>query len=77
MDVSWEILAEPIQMIARRYSQDDPYELLKNYTRGQKLDKSTIHEIISKLNIPEKEREKLLKLKPSDYIGYAVTLSNE
>ena len=77
LDTSWEILAEPIQMIARKYSQDDPYELLKKYTRGQKLNKSTIHEIISKLNIPEKEKAKLFKLKPSDYIGYAAILSNE
>ena len=62
-------------MIARKYSHTDPYELLKKYTRGKKLDKKTIETIISELDIPIREKNKLLKLKPCDYIGISETLS--
>ena len=75
LDECWEVLAEPIQMIARKYSHTDPYEFLKKYTRGKKLDKKTVEAIISELDIPIKEKNKLLKLKPCDYIGMSETLS--
>ena len=75
LDECWEVLAEPIQMIARKYTHTDPYELLKKYTRGKKLDKKTIEAIISELDIPVKEKNKLKKLKPSDYIGMSESLS--
>ena len=75
LDECWEVLAEPIQMIARKYTHTDPYELLKKYTRGKKLDKKTIEAIISELDIPIKEKNKLMKLKPSDYIGMSESLS--
>ena len=75
LDECWEVLAEPIQMIARKYTHTDPYELLKKYTRGKKLDKKTIEAIISELDIPIKEKNKLMKLRPSDYIGMSESLS--
>ncbi len=75
LDECWEILAEPIQMIARKFNQKDPYELLKKHTRGKKLDKKSIEAIISELDIPIKEKAKLLKLKPCDYIGMSEILS--
>ena len=77
LDESWEILAEPIQMIARKYSNKDPYELLKKFSRGKKLNREIIINIINSLDIPKKEKNILLNLKPSDYLGYSISLSNE
>ena len=73
---SWEILAEPIQMVARKYHISNSYELLKNITRGQKVTKEEMHNLIKSLNIPEKEKKNLLKLTPQKYIGYATKLCN-
>ena len=73
---SWEILAEPIQMVARKYHISNSYELLKNITRGQKVTKEKIYNLIESLNIPKKEKNVLLKLTPEKYIGYAVKLCN-
>ena len=73
---AWEILAEPIQMIARKYCISNSYELLKNITRGQKVTKEQIYNLIESLNIPEKEKRSLLKLTPQKYIGYAAKLCN-
>ena len=75
LDECWEVLSEPIQMIARKFTQKDPYELLKKHTRGKKLDKKSVEAIISELDIPVKEKNKLLKLKPCDYIGMSEVLS--
>jgi len=77
LDESWEILAEPIQMIARKYSNKDPYELLKKFSRGKKLNREIIINIINSLDIPKREKNILLNLKPSDYLGYSISLSNE
>ena len=73
---AWEILAEPIQMIARKYYISNSYELLKNITRGQKITKEQTHSLIKSLDIPEKEKKNLLKLTPQKYIGYATKLCN-
>lgn len=73
---SWKILAEPIQMVARKYNILNSYELLKNITRGQKVTKEKIYNLIESLDIPQKEKNKLLKLTPEKYIGYAVKLCN-
>ena len=75
LDGCWEVLAEPIQMMARKFNQKDPYEILKKHTRGKKLDKKSIEAIISELDIPVKEKNKLLKLEPCDYIGLSEILS--
>ena len=74
---AWEILAEPIQMIARKYNISNSYELLKQATRGRKVDKDTIHSLINNLEIPNEEKIVLLKLTPKKYIGYAIKLCNE
>jgi len=74
---AWEVLAEPIQMVARKYNISDSYELLKKATRGQSVTKEVIHSMINSLNIPEKDRNKLLNLTPKKYIGYAIKLCNE
>ena len=77
IDNSWEILAEPIQMVARKYNISNSYEYLKKYTRGKKVDADIILKIIKSLDIPKKEKDKLAKLTPRKYIGYAVKLCDE
>ncbi len=77
LDNCWEILSEPIQMIARKFNISNSYELLKNASRGKNIGKSELHIIINKLNISDTDKKKLLKLKPSDYIGLASKLCNE
>ena len=76
LENSWEILAEPIQMIARKYNIPNSYELLKDASRGKKITKTELHNIISKLNIPEHEKDKLFGLTPIKYIGLSSKLCN-
>ena len=73
----WEILAEAIQTILRRYAAEMPYEKLKILTRGKKLDKETLHQFIDTLELPEEAKQQLLKLTPADYLGYAEKLAKE
>jgi len=68
LDECWEILAEPIQMVARKYQISNSYEILKKYTRGKKVDKMTIKKIIESLDIPASEKNRLLELTPKKYI---------
>ena len=77
IDNSWEILAEPIQMVARKHHIPDSYEYLKKYTRGEKVNQEIILKIINSLNIPESEKNNLTKLTPRKYIGYASKLCDE
>jgi len=71
---AWEVLAEPIQMVARKYQIPNSYELLKKITRGQKVTEEIIKRLIISLNIPQAEKTLLLKLSPEKYIGYASKL---
>ncbi len=77
IDNSWEILAEPIQMVARKYNISNSYEYLKKYTRGKKVDAEVIAKIIESLDIPKSEKAELSRLTPRKYIGYAIKLCNE
>ncbi|AHG60117.1 Purb [Buchnera aphidicola str. USDA (Myzus persicae)] len=77
LDTNWSILSEPIQTIMRRYGIQNAYEELKNLTRGKEINKNLIHTFISNLKIPEKEKIRLKKMNPSNYIGYASQMSNE
>ena len=72
-DVSkaWEVLAEAVQSIMRRYGVTEPYEKLKALTRGQIVTKAVLHKFIKTLDIPESEKKRLLKLTPATYIGLA------
>jgi len=78
LDNSWEILAEPIQTVMRYYNVDNSYNILKNATRGKNIDKNILDEIINNCNLEKSVKNKLLKLKPRDYIGIAknITLKN-
>ena len=73
---TWELLAEPIQMIARKYNISNSYELLKNITRGKAVTRKVLQDLIRSLEIPKSEKEKLLALTPKSYIGYAIDLCN-
>jgi adenylosuccinate lyase len=73
---AWEILAEPIQTIMRRYGLPNPYEQLKELTRGKKsISKETIHKFIDGLAIPDNEKKRLRELTPQNYIGIAAKLA--
>jgi len=69
---TWEILAEPIQMVMRRYAIEEPYEKLKELTRGQSITAETLQNFVQTLDIPDFEKERLSKLTPISYIGNAI-----
>ena len=76
LDNAWEILAEPIQTVMRRYQIANPYEQLKALTRGKEgITQEALHQFINNLKIPESEKTRLLALKPSNYLGQAVSLA--
>ncbi|MES2141830.1 MAG: adenylosuccinate lyase [Pseudomonadota bacterium] len=73
----WEILAEAIQTVLRKYGAEMPYEKLKMLTRGKKLDKEALHQFIHKLELPEEAKQQLFRLAPTNYLGYAEKLAKE
>ena len=77
LDAAWEVLAEPIQTVMRRYGIEKPYEQLKALTRGQRIDREALKKFVATLDIPEKERKRLLALAPSTYLGEAAKLAKE
>ncbi|MEL0280717.1 MAG: lyase family protein, partial [Gammaproteobacteria bacterium] len=77
IDNSWEILAEPIQMVARKYQISNSYEYLKKFTRGKTVNKEIISKIINNLDIPLFEKKNLLALTPRKYIGFASKLCDQ
>jgi len=72
LDNSWEVLAEPIQTIMRRYGVDEPYEKLKALTRGQTITSTILSEFVETLNIPEEAKAAIREMTPANYIGNAV-----
>ncbi len=75
LDNHWEILAEPIQVILRKTGYKNPYEALKELTRGEKITKKDLHKFINNLKTNKQEKNKLLKLTPANYIGLASKLT--
>ena len=76
LDSAWEVLAEPIQTVMRRYGIPDPYEQLKTLTRGQSnMDRDRLHAFIRGLAIPAEAKAQLLALTPASYIGAAARLA--
>ncbi|KAG5533488.1 hypothetical protein RHGRI_027607 [Rhododendron griersonianum] len=75
LDQSWEVLAEPIQTVMRRYGIPEPYEKLKELTRGRAVTKETIREFIEGLELPVEAKSKLLDLTPHTYTGAAAELA--
>ena len=74
LNQNWEVLAEPIQTVMRRYGIEKPYEKLKELTRGKRVDEQSIREFIANLAIPAEEKNRLQKLTPATYIGAATEL---
>ena len=72
---SWEVLTEAIQTILRKNHIPNGYELMKDLSRGKEINQSDLINFVDKLNIPTEEKERLLKLTPQTYIGYAEKLS--
>ncbi len=72
LDNSWEVLAEPIQTVMRRYNVEQPYEKLKALTRGQKINQEVLEKFVDTLDIPEEAKAVLRALRPENYIGNAV-----
>lgn len=72
LDNSWEVLAEPIQTVMRRYNIEEPYEKLKALTRGQTINRETLDKFVDTLDIPEEAKKSLRALTPANYIGNAV-----
>ena len=77
LDASWEVLAEPIQTVMRRYDIDEPYEKLKALTRGQAIDRTVLHTFIDSLDLPGQVKTELKTLTPRDYVGHAARLARE
>ena len=71
LDACWEVLAEAIQTVMRRYGIETPYEKLKALTRGQAITPQKLHAFIKGLDIPAGEKDRLLTLTPAAYIGNA------
>lgn len=71
LDANWEVLAEPIQTVMRRYGITRSYEQLKELTRGRRVDRETLRAFIMNLTIPEEAKQRLLALTPADYTGNA------
>lgn len=74
LDQNWEVLAEPIQTVMRRYGIEKPYEKLKELTRGKRVDGEILRQFIDGLALPQVEKDRLKQMTPESYIGYAIEL---
>jgi len=75
LDASWEVLAEPIQTVMRRFGLPQPYEQLKNFTRGAPMTRALMQGFIAKLEIPQADKDRLLAMTPASYTGKAAELA--
>jgi len=75
LDSTWEVLAEPVQTVMRRYGIENPYEQLKELTHGKGIERDALHAFIRLLAIPEDEKLRLLDMTPASYIGKAIELA--
>ena len=72
LDTNWEVLAEPIQTVMRRYGVEKPYEKLKELTRGQRVNQEIMQDFVNGLDIPDEGKQVLLAMTPHNYIGNAI-----
>ncbi len=75
LDNNWEVLAEPVQTVMRRYGIENPYEQLKELTRGKGISKDALREFINGLAIPQDAKDRLLAMTPASYVGLAAKLA--
>ncbi|MBI1890970.1 MAG: adenylosuccinate lyase [Burkholderiales bacterium] len=74
---TWEVLAEPVQTVMRRYGVENPYEQLKELTRGKGISRGALHQFIHGLAIPQEAKDQLLAMTPDNYIGMAAELAKK
>ncbi|NII75402.1 adenylosuccinate lyase [Dyella sp. SG562] len=77
LDAAWEVLAEAVQTVMRRYGLPEPYEQLKALTRGQGITKESMRAFIAGLDLPAEAKQRLMELTPGGYIGLAEPLARE
>src|SRR5699024_4821770 len=77
LETSWEILSEAVQTVMRRYGIPQPYEKLKDFTRGQHIDRDSLRAFIDTLDLPGEAKQQLLALTPQTYIGSAAQQAKE
>jgi adenylosuccinate lyase len=77
LEACWEVLAEPIQTVMRRYGVANPYEQLKELTRGKGIDEARLAAFIAQLDIPDQAKKELAQLTPANYIGMAAQLATD
>ncbi|MGD8106413.1 adenylosuccinate lyase [Pantoea sp. FN0302] len=77
LDQNWEVLAEPIQTVMRRYGIEKPYEKLKELTRGKRVDAAGMQTFIDSLALPEEEKTRLKQMTPANYLGRAVQMVDD
>lgn len=77
LDAAWEVLAEPVQTVMRRYGLPNPYEQLKALTRGHGIDEAAMREFIHSLDLPSDAKTRLMAMTPASYVGLAEKLAKE
>jgi adenylosuccinate lyase len=77
LDQNWEVLAEPVQTVMRRYGIENPYEQLKELTRGKGISQAALREFIQGLAIPQDAKDRLLAMTPATYLGLAAQLAKD
>jgi len=77
LDKNWEVLAEPIQTVMRRYGIEKPYEKLKELTRGKRVNAESMREFIATLDMPQSAKDQLAEMTPASYIGRAISFVSE
>ena len=77
LDATWEVLAEPVQTVMRRYGIENPYEQLKELTRGKGISKEALRDFVAGLAIPQDAKDLLLAMTPANYIGLAAELARK
>ena len=75
LNAAWEVLAEPVQTVMRRYGLAQPYEQLKEFTRGEPMTRELMQGFIAKLDIPDTDKQRLLDMTPASYVGKAAELA--
>jgi adenylosuccinate lyase len=77
LDNAWEVLAEPIQTVMRKAGHENPYEKLKELTRGATMNETSIRGFIQGLDLAEEDKARLLELTPATYVGVAAALARD
>ena len=76
LDQAWEVLAEPIQTVMRKAGIENPYEKLKELTRGQKITREIIRDFVETLDLPVADKQRLLQMTPASYVGMAPEIAD-